>query len=229
MGDEVSSVNNAAERDARAGAGLRDSLLGIATQLVREHGHEKLSLREVQRLAGVSPAAAYRHYRNRDALLIAVGQRSSALLSDHIAAAIGAVDADRARDTSGAATIAVARLRAGIRAYLAFASTEPGLFATVTMTGERPEDLADPAQASRGTSTRGPFQLLRDRLDELGAVNILIQPDRAWTDVAVWAATHGMAVLMLDGPLRYLTKTDAEAAIDRLVDLVVAGLTTPPA
>lgn len=45
--------------------------------LTREHGPTGVSRRGVQRLAGVSPAAAYRHDdRDRDALMAAVGRRA---------------------------------------------------------------------------------------------------------------------------------------------------------
>lgn len=210
-----------------AGSRLGEELLELAVELVRDQGHERLSLREVQRRAGVSPAAAYRHYSNREALLLAVGQRASALLSDSIAAAVEAVAAPQ-DDGTAAAVVAEARLRAGVMAYLDFAATEPGLFRTVTLTGEHPERLINPEEASRGSSGRGPFQLLRDRLGELAAAGVLVRPEPAWNDVVVWAATHGMAVLRLDGPLRFLDKSDAEAAVDRLLDLILAGLTHSP-
>ncbi len=48
-------------------------------------------LREVQRCAGVSSAAAYRHFRGRDALLPAVAQECAGMLADHIATALEGV------------------------------------------------------------------------------------------------------------------------------------------
>lgn len=206
---------------------LRRTLLEHAVALTRELGPDAVSLREVQRRSGVSPAAAYRHYRDREALLFAVGQRASALLGDHIQAALDTVPVpgpDGAERGADARRHAVARLRAGLEAYLDFMRREPGLFRAVFLTGEDPEHLREPDPASRGTAGRGPYQLLQDCLEDLVTVGVLSEPAAPWSDVAVWSATHGLAVLMLDGPLRFLDDDQAHAATERLLDVVVAGL-----
>jgi AcrR family transcriptional regulator len=202
---------------------LRADLLEHAVALTREQGPDALSLREVQRRSGVSPAAAYRHYRDREALLFAVGQRASALLGDHIQAALDAVPAP-GNTGPDIQSFALARLRAGIEAYLDFMRREPGLFRAVFLTGEDPEHLIEPDSASRGAGGRGPYQLLRDSLDELVDVGVLAEAAAPWSDVVVWAATHGLAVLMLDGPLRFLDEDQAHAATERLLDVVLSGL-----
>jgi AcrR family transcriptional regulator len=203
---------------------LRADLLEHAVALTREQGPDALSLREVQRRSGVSPAAAYRHYRDREALLFAVGQRASALLGDHIQSAVDAVPAPGPDTGPDAQAFARARLRAGVEAYLDFMRREPGLFRAVFLTGEDPEHLIEPDPASRGAGGRGPYQLLRDSLDELAAVGVPDEEAAPWSDVTVWAATHGLAVLMLDGPLRFLDEDQAHAATERLLDVVLSGL-----
>src|SRR4029079_14956503 len=67
---------------------LEAALLRAAGKLLDKEGVEALSLREVARRAGVSHAAPYRHFPERDALLaalavegfewLAVGQREAA-------------------------------------------------------------------------------------------------------------------------------------------------------
>lgn len=203
---------------------LRRALLDHAVTLTRERGPDAVSLREVQRRSGVSPAAAYRHYRDRDALLFAVGQHASALLADHIHAALDTVPRPARDPGSEPSRRATARLRVGIAAYLGYMRAEPGLFRAVFLTGEDPENLADPDPASLGAQGRGPYQLLQDCVDDLVATGELPEPAAPWSDVAVWAATHGLAVLMLDGPLRFLNDDQAHAATERLLDVILAGL-----
>lgn len=203
---------------------LRHALLEHAVTLTRERGPDAVSLREVQRRSGVSTAAAYRHYRDREALLLAVGRHASALLADHIQAALDTVprpSEDRGWDASRGA---VARLRVGMAAYLGFMRAEPGLFRAVFLTGEDPEQLTEPDPASQGAGGRGPYQLLQDCLDDLVAAGVLAEPATPWSDVTVWAATHGLAVLMLDGPLRFLKDDQAHAAAERLFDVILGGL-----
>jgi AcrR family transcriptional regulator len=52
--------------------GLRVALVRVAMELLEESGETALSLRAVARRAGVSPAAPYRHYADREALISAV-------------------------------------------------------------------------------------------------------------------------------------------------------------
>src|SRR6478609_2339373 len=57
------------------------------------HGNLRQALleRDVQRMAGVSNSAAYRHYADRDALLAAVTEYAEALLADAMVARLNAV------------------------------------------------------------------------------------------------------------------------------------------
>lgn len=180
-----------------------------------------MSLREVQRRAGVSAAAAYRHYRDRRELLLAVGRRASAAFADRLEAAVDGTSAD-GPDADGPAE----RLRRGCRAYWQFAQDEPHMFRAVFLTAERPEELASPDRESAGRSGRRPYQILQDCLV---AITPSQDPATTWTDTAIWSATHGFALLNLDGPLQHLSQQDRAAAGDRLLDLLLAGLTAEPA
>lgn len=43
-----------------------------------------------------------------------------------------------------------------------------------------------------------------------------------------WAAVHGLALLLIDGPLRGMTPPDQDAAVERTLAIVVRGLATGP-
>ena len=53
---------------------LRAALVRAAMELLEEGGEADLSLRAVARRAGVSAAAPYRHYADREALVSAVDE-----------------------------------------------------------------------------------------------------------------------------------------------------------
>jgi AcrR family transcriptional regulator len=200
---------------------LRAVLLEHAVALTRAGGPQKLSLREVQRRAGVSPAAAYRHYRDREALLIAVGERASATLADALARAAGGVAEEGRGDRARTAAL---RLRAVCRAYLDFAAAEPGLLRVLLLAGEDPEGRSGPAAPARGADGRGPYQVLQDCLRDLVTAGVLPEANARWSATAVSAATHGLAVFLFDGPLRHLDEGERQAATERHLDLILAGL-----
>lgn len=219
-------------RSRQARGELRRQLLDHAVELVVQDGPEAMSLREVQRRAQVSPAAAYRHYRDRDALLIAVGRRAASLLADDIRAAVdnsvgsaGRVGSHTPLD--GASEAALARLRRGCRAYLTFAEQHPQLFRTIFLTGESPHQLEQPDAESLGSAGRGAYQILQDCLAELADTGAIEPADRAWSDTTIWASTHGLAVLLLDSPLRHLDSNQRRAATERMLDVLLGGLTGP--
>src|ERR1700736_6916046 len=66
---------------------LRAACLRAAMELLEEGGATALSLRAVARRAGVSPAAPYRHYADRDALISAVAAVGYRELAEHLAEA----------------------------------------------------------------------------------------------------------------------------------------------
>ncbi|HEX3520438.1 MAG TPA: helix-turn-helix domain-containing protein [Solirubrobacteraceae bacterium] len=61
--------------------------VSAAMELLEESGETALSLRAVARRAGVSPAAPYRHYADREALVSAVAALGYRELAERLAAA----------------------------------------------------------------------------------------------------------------------------------------------
>src|ERR1700722_11988930 len=66
---------------------LRTALVRAAMELLEENGESALSLRAVARRAGVSAAAPYRHYADREALISAVAAVGYEELAQRLAAA----------------------------------------------------------------------------------------------------------------------------------------------
>jgi len=196
---------------------LAARLLSEAVQLVEHGGPGALSLREVQRRAGVSPAAAYRHFTDREALLLAVAQHCAGLLADHIAGALRAAPVP-----DGTQASARTRLLAGCRAYVDFATAHPGLYRAVFVSGEQLEELRSPSPLARGAAGDGGFNLLVCALDDVAAA---AGADLgAWDPVAVWSCCHGLAMLRLDAALRGLPEETFEQARDSVLATITSAV-----
>jgi AcrR family transcriptional regulator len=148
-------------------------------------------LREVTRMVGVVPNAAYRHFADRDALLVAVRDEAVRELARRMAARMGEVRAGPHTPTG-----ARLRLQAVGETYLDFARNEPGLFDTAFATTSHDA-------ASEGPGEATPLDLLQSALDNLVSAGILASDRRPDIEYPIWASVHGLAVL-LRGPLQAL-------------------------
>lgn len=195
---------------------LRRALLDAGIELARGGGPDAVVLREATRRAGVVPNAAYRHFASRQALLQEV--RAAAL-----AAVAAAMESDLAalRPASlSPATLARASLRAVGTGYLRFAQQETGLFRTAFSV---PLDV--PEGAAKGPrSGLDPFELLGAALDRMVQAGVLPPARRPGAEYLAWSAVHGLAMLLIDGPLRRMTAGQAAALGQRLIDMVEQGL-----
>ena len=206
-----------APRDTYRHGDLRRALLDAGVALARAGGPDAVVLREATRRAGVVPNAAYRHFASRDALLQAV--RSEAL-----AALAIAMERELSRLHPGTSPAAFARasLRAVGTAYLRFAQRETGLFHTAFATGFAAERTHDPAKA--GASGLNPFEILGAALDRLVAAGVLPAERRPGAEHLAWSAVHGLAMLVVDGPLRRLSSAQRERVAQRVLEMVEKGL-----
>ena len=103
---------------------LREALIAAALDLIYKKGPAGFTFADAARAAGVSPAAPYRHFRDRDALMADVARRGFDGFADALS---------RAWD-GGKPTPRSAFERVG-RAYLAFAAKEPALFSAMFESG----------------------------------------------------------------------------------------------
>ncbi len=72
------------------GRRTRDALLDATVELVSERGFHAVGIAEIGAAAGVTGAAIYRHYRNKDELLVAVFERVVGELLDRAEALLAA-------------------------------------------------------------------------------------------------------------------------------------------
>ena len=185
----------ARRRGPRPRGTVRAALVEAGVELARAGGPDAVVLREVTRMVGVVPNAAYRHFADRDALLAAVREAALSQLAQRMADGMRQVRA-RPQTPTGARL----RLRAVGQAYLDFARTEPGLFDTAFAATEH-------HPPSAGNDGPWPLDHLKAALDDLVEAGLLEPARRPSIEYPTWATVHGLAVL-LRGPLRSLSDRD---------------------
>ena len=125
------------ERQGYHHGNLKEALVAAARKLIAERGPAGFALSEAARLAGVSAAAPYRHFKDRDALIAEVAERGFAEFGRRLGAAWTGAEAEP--------KIGFARMG---EAYLAFAREEPGYYGAMFTGG--------------GGRSRSPTARLRD-------------------------------------------------------------------
>jgi AcrR family transcriptional regulator len=200
---------------------LRNALLVAALEMARSGGPDAVVLREATRQAGVSPNAAYRHFANQAELLEAV---RSACLSGLAAA----IEDEMKKCRPGRDPQAFARksLRAVGIGYLGFAMREPGMFRTAFSV---PPPVHSPNPANTASMGLNPFQLLTLALDRMLESGLLSKKVRQDAEYLAWSTVHGLALLVLEGPLYKMPREVVLALGERLVVMVERGLGYPAA
>lgn len=196
---------------------LRNALARAAAELASSGGPDAVTIRGAAREVGVTPTAAYRHFANQSDLL----EAARTLAMDGMTAAMAEYLA-QVPDGGDPVARAIGRLESTGRGYIRFALQEPGIFRTC-FTGR----LREPEGTGMGDPA--PYVLLGEMLDELVEVGYLAPGDRPGAEAGPWAAVHGLAMLLIDGPLKDMTAAEREAALDRTLEMTIRGLATGPA
>jgi AcrR family transcriptional regulator len=159
---------------------LKEALVRAALELIAEKGPAGFTFADAARWAGVSPAAPYRHYRDRDALLADVARRGFEAFADALT---------RAWD-DGRPDVLSAFDRLG-RAYLQFAKSEAAFYSAMFEAGIAAD--SDPDLRAAGERA---FAVLRGASEKLVALAPANQrPPALMVALHIWSMTHGIASL----------------------------------
>jgi AcrR family transcriptional regulator len=185
---------------------LREALVLAAERQVVQAGSIDFTLREVAQAAGVSHAAAYRHFESKAQLLAELATRGFRALE----AALGAAAHPRARPQQ--------QLKGAGVAYVAFARAAPGQFRVMFHPTLKP-------------FTQHPG-LSEAAFDALGVLRRLVAACGGGERevMATWSLVHGQALLELDGQLQGpfgVTASSAQAAAGEAFEVLLAGLGLP--
>ena len=183
---------------------LKEALIKATLELVDAGGPRSFSLAQVCRQAGVSTAAPYRHFEDKESLLAYASQASFLLFRQALLEA----RAGSRQDPRQA-------LRALAGTYIDFARHNQSRFRVMFSAGlprsRFPDVYGDSRQA---------FDIVLETVAECQA----LLPDQCrrldpyMLSAALWSQCHGLAVLLLDG---YIKDTAVEERIPELLDLLI--------
>lgn len=157
---------------------LRNSLLRASLELVGERGPHGFTLAEASRRAGVSVAAPYKHFADRDALLAELATQGYREQRHRFATAVNGIEDPAEQLASFAA------------AYVRFAAEEPALFDVTFNAGLEKSRFAELATAGNEVA-----RLLLPVARQLAST-----PETAFDLLLrVAAAAHGLAVFLRQG------------------------------
>jgi AcrR family transcriptional regulator len=191
---------------------LRRKVLEASLALIEEGGLDRLSMREVARKAGVSHQAPYHHFGDRAAILAAIATEGFGMLQQELSRSL---DEHAASQRSALAAVA--------RTYVDFALRHPGHFRVMFRSDAVPIENYPEALENADAA----FGALVQAIDRSFAG----EPPEARRNLAFacWAFTHGLATLLLDGPLARRSGTpkgrQGELA-DKVIKSFVAQFTT---
>ena len=154
---------------------LRRALLTAATAVLERCGPEALSLRAVAREAGVSPAAPYHHFKDKDELILAVAREGFQQLKAAIAERRASVEPGSERSSD-----------LGL-AYIKFALTHPALYRVMYDCARRTDAFPDD-----GAQSESSFQSIRRAAAAMGGPQVS-ETDVYLAAIAGWCLAHGLA------------------------------------
>jgi AcrR family transcriptional regulator len=159
---------------------LKEALMQAALDLIAQKGPSGFTFAEAARFAGVSPAAPYRHFRDRDELMANVALRGFAQFEAALARAWndGLPDPMSAFERMG-------------RAYLDFARAEPAYYSAMFEAGialDQSLELHDAGERA--------FAVIRAASERLvGQIPGPSRPPAFMVALHVWTLAHGIASL----------------------------------
>lgn len=190
---------------------LREALIRGALALIAEKGPAGFTIADAARSAGVSPAAPYRHFRDRDDLMADVARLGFEAFAARLAAAWndGRPNPLRAFEDVG-------------KAYLAFARDEPAYYAAMFEAGTP----AEPTLELRQASDRA-FAVLREASEAIcQTLPKEKRPPSAMMALHIWAIAHGIASLFGRG--RRKTPMSPEDLLEAAILIYFQGLGIRP-
>jgi AcrR family transcriptional regulator len=163
---------------------LKEALVRAALELIAEKGPAGFTFADAARWAGVSAAAPYRHFRDREDLLSDVARRGFEAFEQRLMQAW-----DEGRPSPGAAFERLGK------AYLAFAREEPAFYSAMFEAGI-PLDATPELRAAGDRA----FAVIRNACEVMVAsLPAKERPPALMMALHIWSMSHGIASLFARG------------------------------
>jgi len=194
---------------------LRAALIQAALDVIDELGPKALTIREVAHRAGVSHAAPYRHFADKDALITAVVEQGFELLRTTML-----------ERRAEAGDDPLQKFAASGFAYVDFAIQYPTYY-RVMFSGDLLSSTG--AESLQHTSTETFRQLVED-LEMCQQMGLVVEGDPLLQATAVWSTVHGFVSLANDNRITHLgtARPAFENARDFVLTAIFHGLVVRP-
>ncbi len=192
---------------------LRQALIDAALTLIEEQGPQGFTLSDAAKLAGVTPAAVYRHFAGRDDLIAEIARQGFEIFADLM---------DHAYN--GGKPTALSAFEATGRAYLAFARKFPGHYMAMFESGislNTNPDLARAADRARQVFTRAAEALSQH-------IPAGKRPPASMFSAHIWAMSHGVVELFTRGAPGARAPFPPEELLETGIGIYLRGLGLVP-
>ena len=188
---------------------LREALIVACLRLIEEKGPTGFTLSEAARVAGVTPAAVYRHFEGREDLIAEASRQGYEIFADLMQYAY-----DKGQPS------ALAAFSATGRAYLAFARRYPGHYIAMFESGisvNKTPELAAVSARARGVLERAAEDLSRHIPENR-------RPPAAMISAHVWALSHGVVELFARNSPGTASPFPPEDLLESAIGVYLRGL-----
>jgi AcrR family transcriptional regulator len=166
---------------------LRNALIQAGLELLAEGGAQELDLRKVARRAGVSHAAPYRHFADKQALIAAINEEGFHMLAERIRSTLHEVSDEPFEQLLGVAL-----------AYVRFAQENPWLmremFSGITIERETFESLQ--------MASKSVYRLYAEVIKSGQERGKIVDGDPTALAGVLWSVLHGLAMLIIENQMR---------------------------
>jgi AcrR family transcriptional regulator len=188
---------------------LQEALINAALTQIETEGASALNLSKLAQQLGVTHPAVYRHFANKHALRVSVAKRGFEMLTKMLQDATQPIQNDSFQSLHALAT-----------AYISFTLEHTELARLMFSMKERVTE-ADLHDTSKAASVP-----LSNIIEGAKKQNALKSNDVAKTVRIIWAAIHGLAILLMDEQMPFVTQTTGELSkhIEATVRMLYIGL-----
>jgi AcrR family transcriptional regulator len=203
---------NRSPRRARYKSEVRTQILEAAREIFVHESYESFSMRRLAKRIDYSPAAIYKHFKNKSEIFDCLVDESFAAL----VASASIVKDITAEDP-------VDRLKRGMWAYVSFGLQNPDHYRFAFLSQQKP--TPSPRSPKNSRKPRPAYDGLRVRIQNCVAAGRFQAGDVELMAQALWAAAHGITSLLIQKPaFPWVARRNL---ISRVIDSAVAGLLAP--
>lgn len=181
---------------------VKNSIISAGIDIITEQGIENLSIRNAAKRIGVSHTAPYRHFKNKEELLVAIAVKGFDILDE---------DMEKAMSNACASDRAIVELG---RAYIRFAVSNSNYYRI--MFGDHIRNKTDYPDFFKAYDRS--FQKLIQVIENSSDNGRLDKTDLEISAVAVWSLLHGYCLLVMDN------EKDKDVGSDGQIQLLLKKL-----